>query len=148
MKWLLDTNVVSETAKRRPNTGVIDWLAGQRPDELAVSMITVAELRMGAFARIDAKRRRELLQWIETTVGTWLADRCLPLSVEILTDWLWLARQLAAKRMTRQAPDLLIAATARIHHLTIVTRNFRDFADTGVLVYDPWSDKTHAMDAP
>ncbi len=72
MKWLLDINVVSETAKRRPNMGVIGWLAGQRPDELAVSMITVAELRMGAFARIDAERRRELMQWIETTVGTWL----------------------------------------------------------------------------
>jgi hypothetical protein len=72
----------------------------------------------------------------------------LPLTSEILVDWLELARQLAGRRITRAAPDVLIAATARIHNLTVVTRNVRDFADTGVVVYDPWNDQTHSMDPP
>lgn len=148
MKWLLDTNVVSETAKRRPNEHVLGWLAKQPPEEFAISDITVAELQAGASTRVDEERRRELLGWIDATVGTWLADRCLPCTVEILADWLRLARHLAAKGITRQSPDLLIAATARIHNLTIVTRNVRDFANTGVVVYDPWTGRTHQMDAP
>ncbi len=148
MKWLLDTNVVSETAKLRPNESVIGWIAKQSPEDVAISIITIAEIRFGVSARIDAERRNELLRWIEATVGDWLPERRLPLTVEILTDWLRVARQLATMGITRQAPDLLIAATARIHDLTVVTRNVRDFADTGVIVYDPWNDKTHVMDAP
>ncbi len=148
MKWLLDTNVVSETAKRRPNEHVLSWLAKQSPEEFAISHITVAELQTGASTRLDEERRRELVVWIDATVGTWFADRCLPCTVEILTDWLLLARLLAANGMTRQSPDLLIAATARVHNFTVVTRNVRDFANTGVAVYDPWTGKTHHLDAP
>lgn len=148
MKWLLDTNVVSETGKRHPNARVVEWLAAQTPDELAISIITVAELRAGALAHSDVERRRELLQWIDGTTSTWLAERCLVITVEILTDWIQMARLLAAKRITRQSPDLLIAATARIHNLTVVTRNVRDFIETGVRVYDPWHDETHLMEAP
>jgi toxin FitB len=148
VKWLLDTNVVSETGKRHPNARVVEWLTAQTPDELAISIITVAELRAGALAHSDVERRRELLQWIDATTSTWLAERCVAVTVEILTDWLQVARLLAAKGTTRQSPDLLVAATARIHNLTVVTRNVRDFIDTGVRVYDPWTTQTHIMDAP
>lgn len=147
MKWLLDTNVVSETAKHRPNDRVLAWLAAQSPDQLAISIVTVAELRVGALAHTDAERRRQLLRWIDTTVDNFLPDRCLPATLEILTDWLRVARRLAVKGIARQAPDLLIAATAHIHDLTIVTRNVRDFTKTGVIVYDPWNAKMHVMDA-
>lgn len=148
MKWLLDTNVISETAKRRPNDRVMEWMNARTPDELGVSDITVAELHAGALTLSNTARRNQLLDWIDATVSSWLAERCLPLSVPILTEWLTLARRLAAKGLTRQAPDLLIAATARVHDLTIVTRNIRDFADTGIIVYDPWTGKTYVMDAP
>jgi predicted nucleic acid-binding protein len=59
-----------------------------------------------------------------------------------------LNRRLAARRLARKAADTLIAATARVYGLTVVTRNVRDFADTGIVVYDPWHDKTHRMGAP
>jgi toxin FitB len=148
VKWLLDTHVVSETARLRPNASVIGWIAKQSAEDVAISVVTVAELRVGLAARIEVDRRREILRWIEATTGDWPPERCLALTGDILIDWLTLARQLSTKGITRQAPDLLIAATARIHSLTIVTRNVRDFADTGIVVYDPWNDKTHAMDAP
>jgi len=148
VKWLLDTNVVSETGKRRPDESVMKWLATQAPADLAISLITVAELRLGALAHAEPDRRRELLRWIDDTLSSWLAERCIPVTVEIATEWLLIARELAIKRITRQSPDLLIAATARIYKLTVVTRNVRDFAGTGVVVYDPWRGKTHAMDTP
>lgn len=146
MKWLLDTNVVSETGKRRPNPMVIEWLAAQAPHQLAVSVVTIAELHSGALAITEVGRRGELLQWIGTS--KWIAESSLALSLEIVIDWLQMARLLAAKRITRQAPDLLIAATARVHNLIVVTRNVRDFAETGVRVYDPWNDRSLVMDAP
>jgi predicted nucleic acid-binding protein len=74
-------------------------------------------------------------------------NRVLPLTLEILTDWLALARQVQKRGASRNAPDLLIASTARVHHLVLVSRNVKDFAGTGVVLYDPWTGKTHQMDA-
>jgi len=74
--------------------------------------------------------------------------RTLPITVAILTDWLTLAHQLRARGRPQSAPDLMIASTARIHDLVVVSRNVRDFADTGIVVYDPWNDQTHRMDPP
>ena len=72
----------------------------------------------------------------------------IPISSDILTDWLRLSRSLRLSGKSKDPADLLIASTARIHGLTLVTRNVRDFADTGVVVYDPWNDQTHRMDPP
>jgi hypothetical protein len=71
----------------------------------------------------------------------------LPVTLEILTDWLTLARQVQKRGASRSAPDLLIASTARVHNLILVSRNVKDFAGTGIVLYDPWSGKTHVMDA-
>lgn len=148
MRWLLDTNVVSETIRPRPDNAVLAWIAGQAPDLMAISIVTWAELRAGILSAHDDRRRRELLQWVEVTLPRWLQERILALTIEILTDWLQLGRTLAVRGITREASDLLIASTARIHNLVVVSRNTRDFAGTGVVVYDPWSGETHRMDAP
>jgi predicted nucleic acid-binding protein len=147
VNWLLDTNVVSEMAKQRPHDRVVEWLAARPSDDTAISVVTIAELRTGA-ARADIERRQGLLRWIDATVAEWVGERCLQLTIEILVDWLTLTRQLGAKGITRDAPDLLLAATSRVHGLTVVTRNVRHFANTGVVVYDPWNGKTHYMDTP
>ena len=146
MRWLLDTNVVSETGRDRPNRGVLTWCS-QQPEELvAISMVTLAELREGAAIHIDGQRRSELAEWLETTVMPWLGERILPVTLEILVDWLDVGRKLSSKGMTRNPADLLLAATARVHGLTIVSRNARDFVGTGVVVYDPWNSETHRME--
>jgi toxin FitB len=148
VSFLLDTNVVSETARRRPSAQVMNWLAQQSQDAAAISVVTMAELVEGAGAVTDTARRTQLRRWLDETVVPWFSDQVLPLTQDVLVDWLILSRKLAARGISRGAPDLLIAASARVGDLTVVTRNVRDFADTGVVVYDPWNDQTHRMDAP
>ncbi len=114
---------------------------------MTISIVTLAEIREG-IDTAPVSDRRALTQWFETEVQTRFLPRALPLSTEILIDWIKLSRKLAAERMMRKAADLLLASTARVHNLTLVTRKLRDFANTGVVVYDPWNDKTHVMDAP
>ena len=109
-------------------------------------MVTLAELRAGAAANPNELRRTKLTQWLDVTVASWLGERALPVTLEVLMDWLEVGDRLAKQGMTRNAADLLIAATARIHALIVVSRNVGDFAGTGVLVYDPWNDETHRME--
>jgi predicted nucleic acid-binding protein len=146
VKWLLDTNVVSESVQRRPNQAVVDWIAQRPPDQVAISIVTMAELWVGVQASANPERRTELVHWIEQEVENAFADRILPLTISILIEWLQISRRAAVAGRTRAPADLLIAATARAHHLIVVSRNARDFAGTGVLVYDPWNDKSHRMD--
>jgi toxin FitB len=137
VRWLLDTNVVSEAGRRRPNRTVLTWFSREPEELVAVSVVTLAELREGATAHPDNARRGELAQWLDRTVMPWLGERALPVTLEILVEWLAIGHKLAAQRMTRNSPDLLIAATARVHGLTLVSRKVQDFAATGVVVYDP-----------
>ena len=146
MKWLLDTNVVSESVHRRPNQRVLNWISQRPPPLIVISVVTMAELRWGARITIDPRRRIELTRWIEQQVEPAFADYTLPLSVDILIEWLEVTRRRSMTGRTQSPADLLIAATARVHDVIIVTRNVRDFVGTGVLVYDPWNGKTHQMD--
>jgi toxin FitB len=148
VKWLLDTNVVSESIRPRPAPGVLSWISGQPTEHMAISIVTLAELRDGASTVVDETRRQRLEYWIDTEVVASFASRTLPLTVDILARWLFLARRLSAKGRPRSAPDLLIAATARVHDLIIVSRNHQDFLGTDVVVFDPWTEETHRMDAP
>jgi predicted nucleic acid-binding protein len=148
VKWLLDTNVLSENVKPRPNRAVEQRIARLASDDVRVSIVTLAELQEGASSAPSEKRRRELTGWLEESVIPYFANRTLQLSCEILVDWLSLNKKLTRRRITRSAPDLLIASTARVHNLIVVSRNVRDFADTGVTVYDPWADATHRMEEP
>jgi toxin FitB len=146
VKWLLDTNVISESVRDRPHRAVLAWIAAQPPEDTTISIVTLAELRDGALTHRDEVRRRKLTDWVDLKIAEWFRDRTLPLTAEILIDWLQLARKFKVRGNQRDAADLLIAATARIHDLVLVSRNTRDFANTGIIVYDPWNDRTHHMD--
>jgi hypothetical protein len=126
----------------------MNWIGRVSAADTRISTVVIAEITEGISRTADGVRRQELAQWLDTTVADWLGEYTLPLTLDILVDWLALNRRLAARRITRKSADMLIAATARIHGLTVVTRNVRDFADTGIVVYDPWHDKTHRMVAP
>jgi predicted nucleic acid-binding protein len=146
VRWLLDTNVVSETGRDRPSRKVVTWCSQQAEELVAISVVTLAELREGAAIHIDLQRRSEFAEWLDTAVMPWLGERILPVTLEILVDWLDVGRRLSGKGITRNPADLLIAATARVHGLIIVSRNTRDFVGTGVVVYDPWNSETHRME--
>jgi predicted nucleic acid-binding protein len=139
----LDTNVVSETGRVRPDRAVTAWFSRQSDELIAISIVTLAELREGAARHDDNQRRVELDHWVDAIVLPWLGDRVLPVTLDILVHWLDLGHKLSARGMTRNSADLLIASTARVHNLIIASRNARDFAGTGVVVYDPWTSETH-----
>lgn len=132
--YLLDTNVISETRKLRANLGVMAFLSTADGEGLFLSVLTLGELRKGVEAkrRTDAAIAEQLGAWVDG-LETTFADRVLPVDVPTARCW----GELSASRSLRVI-DTLIAATAIGHGLTLVTRNRRDVASTGVMIVDPW----------
>lgn len=133
MNLLLDTNVVSEFGKRYPNAKITAFVQAQPATTLWLSVLTLGELRRGIVA--EARRQMAIAsiqQWAEQTERDF-AGRILPVTVEIAQAW----GVMSAGR-TRPVVDTLLAATAQVHGLTVVTRNTRDFANLGVPVLNPW----------
>ena len=131
--YLFDTNVLSEVNRRQPDARVLAFVRGLSNDAF-ISVLTIGELRRGAVLRrrTDVGHADRLDAWI-ASIETDYGGRILP--VDLSTARLW--GELAADR-PRQVVDTLIAATAIVHDLTLVTRNTRDFADTGVALVNPW----------
>jgi toxin FitB len=148
VKWLLDTNVISESTRARPNANVIGWISSQPGADLAMSSVTLAELINGASNAGSEAARERLRRWIDTDVAAFFKDVMIDVTVDVLIDWIRVSKSLRMVGKVRDTADMLIASTARVHSLTVVTRNIRDFADTGIVVYDPWNDQTHRMDPP
>jgi len=130
---LCDTNILSELARPRPNQGVIEWAANV--SNICLSTITVDEIYFGLTRRPNAR----ILQWFET----FLANDCevLPVTTEIAQSAGELRGQLSLKGQVRSQADMLIAATALVHKLRLVTRNERDFKDCNLVVINPFSEK-------
>ena len=136
--FVLDTNVVSELRKvrlGRANVQVARWADTVDANTLYISAITVLELKLGILLieHRDAKQARGLRNWLDEHVLPEFADRILPVDAVV-------ARRCAHLHVPdpRSERDALIAATALVHGMTIVTRNASDFAATGVKVFDPW----------
>ena len=137
MNYLVDTNVVSELRKPQPDKHVQEWFASTRGDELYLSVLTVGEIRRG----IERLRRRDPAQ--ATIIEAWLttlrrdyAKRLLPITAEIAEEW----GQLGVPNPIPTV-DGLLAATARVGDLTLVTRNTADLTDTGARLLDPFAPR-------
>lgn len=130
--FLLDTNVVSAARKKDP--AVAEWLSSQGREGLYLSVLTLGEVSRGAImkARKDALAAKHLEAWLIRLRRTY-ESRILDVTDDISVEW----GRIAAIR-TRDPVDGLIAATAIVHNLAVVTRNVADFADTGVAVINPW----------
>jgi len=135
---LLDTNVISELRKvkaGRADPQVAQWAAGVQTSRLYLSVITVQELELGILLRErqDAQQGAILRAWFEDQVLPTFAGRILPVTLAV-------ARQCAVLNVPDPKPerDGLIAATALVHNLVMVTRNTKDFQGTGVQLLDPW----------
>ena len=136
MSWLLDTNVVSELRRgSRVNAGLAAWFDGQNPRDLYLSVVTIGEIRQGIedLRRRNTKHAAELDQWL-AGIGQFYEDRLLYVDGDVSESW-------GRLQAGRRAPvvDALIAATARVHDLTVVTRNTRDFAKLDVRLLNPFS---------
>jgi len=136
--FLLDTVIISELRKTRPDTGVLRWISGQQDNQLFLSVVTLGEIEKG----IERQRKvapefaAELAAWIEELIQLY-ADRILPVTPGIARNW----GRLSA-RLGNDGADLLIAATAQEHGLVVITRNASHFEPTGVKVLNPYSKKT------
>ncbi len=138
--WLLDTNVLSEMRRPKPAPNVLAFIAGQPLDRLYVSSITFAEIRFGIETVNDASVRAQLNEWLANKIRPMFDGRTLVASEDVMFKWRLLVEEGRKARHTFSQPDLIIAATALHHGLTIVTRNTSDYALTRVPVLNPWSD--------
>ena len=141
MSFLLDTNVVSEWVKPRPEPGVVRWLADVDEDRVFISVVTLGELRQGIERLPPGRRRSRLDGWLRHELPLRFEARVLPIDAAIADAW----GTIVAGRDRTGHPigsmDALIAATAEVHALTLVTRNAADFRSSVTLVFDPWSEK-------
>jgi len=135
MRFLLDTNVVSEARKPHCDTNVAAWLGSQPFGELAISVLTVLEIDIGIrrLRRRDPSSAAMLQQWLDVKVLGGFDGRILPLDLACV-------RAVAPMHVPDPKPerDAMIAATALVHGCTVVTRNVSDFASLGVITLNPW----------
>jgi len=139
--WLLDTNVVSELRKGpRANALVRAWAETVPPVACFLSVVSVAEIRFGIERVGDPGFRGELEAWLNDGVRVWFGDRILAVDETVLLTWRRLAAEGHKAGHTYSQPDALIAATALVHNLGVVTRNTGDFERAGVKLHDPWAE--------
>lgn len=134
--FLLDTNILSEAAKPAPSQALQEWLGAQPDAALHISALTVAEIQRGILQIAPGRRRRELETWFAGPEGpqALFAGRVLPFDERVALAWARLMAEGTASGRPRSALDMIIAATAATHGLTVATANERHFRETGI----PW----------
>lgn len=137
MSYLIDTNVISEISRPKPNSRVVKWLNTLRLEEQFISVLSFGELRYGIERLNDAPRRERLQRCIEKDLPVRFGDRLLPITGPIADRW---GRLRAEISRSIAITDSLLAATALCHDLRVATRNEKDFAAfPGLVVINPWS---------
>ena len=131
--YLLDTNVVSELRRPYPDQSVLRWIAGVPGDQLFLSAVTVGEIQAGIeiTREQDVAKTTELEAWLDQVLSSY---GVLPMDAATFREW----ARLKHRKSESLIEDAMIAATANVHRLTVVTRNVRDFEELGVAVVNPW----------
>ena len=138
MSYLLDTNVVSEAMRPRPDHRLLDWLRAVPEDETYISVVTLAELRSGVAALDQGIRKQKLTDWLDDDLLPRLDGRIIDIDPRIAECWGDIVG--TARRSGRhvQVMDAFLAATAKACSLVLATRNMRDFLDIGIQAENPW----------
>jgi predicted nucleic acid-binding protein len=136
--FLLDTNIVFELARPRPDLHVTRWLNSADEELLFISVLTLGELRKGIAALRDSERQARLEIWLSRLIARF-EGRILNIDEAIAHRWGQITGSLALRGLPLSVIDGLLAATALHHNLTMVTRNTRDVSRTGAVLFDPWT---------
>jgi len=139
MKFLLDTNVISEPMKPRPNAGVLAWLAEADEDGVFLSVVTITELRYGIQRLATGRRRERLDGWLRKDLTSRFGDRILPVDFEIADACGRLVARSESMGRPIEPRDGFIAATAEVYGLTLVTRNASDCEAALKTIVSPWT---------
>lgn len=141
MKYLVDTCVLCELQKRRPDRSVVAWFRKRFADSMfMVSAVTIAEIKRG-INRLDESdpRRKKLSEWLENDILAQYGDSILPFDLPVAKMWGEIMAEADRSGRTRQSLDAQIVATALVHDLVIVTRNVHDLDFAGATVVNPWN---------
>ena len=136
--YLLDTCVLSETRKKRPDPKVMDWLSRQDPNLLFLSAISVGEIRNGIASLGRTRKARELSSWL-TDLEKAFAPRILSVNLTVSECWGEIMSAAAKEGCPRPPIDALIAACAKIDNMTLVTRNVEDMSHMGIKIFNPFT---------
>jgi predicted nucleic acid-binding protein len=146
--WLLDTNILSELRRPKPERKVVAFVAAQPLELLHISVVSFAEIRFGIERVGDPGRRADLHEWLTHKVRPMFEQRVLAISEDVMFKWRLLVEEGRKVRHTFSQPDLIIAATALHHGLTVVTRDVSDYQRTGAPVLNPWNDQSGSFLKP
>jgi predicted nucleic acid-binding protein len=138
--FLLDTNVISELLKPKPEPKVTTWIDATDEELLFLSVLTLGEIRKGVVLLPRSARRTSLEAWLSKDLPLRFSDRILNIDQDVAHRWGQISGLASARGVNVPVIDGLLAATAVHHNLTLVTRNTSDVAATGVTLFNPWAD--------
>ena len=138
MKYLLDTCTISELTKPQVNKGVIKWLENIETESLYLSVINIGEIKRGINKLPTSRKKQNLLFWLETLLEDY-QDRILPVDLIVMENWSVMVADAERKGQPIASLDSIIAAIAQTYHLTLVTRNERDFYACNIPMINPWN---------
>jgi predicted nucleic acid-binding protein len=137
MKYLLDTNIISETVRPHPDKNVQKWLGEVPSRSLFISVLTLGEIRREVEKIVDHRRKNHLFLWLEQELPHWFGENVLPIDKDVAERWGSLTSTLTHQHQLT-AIDTLLAATALAHNLKMVTRNIKDFDVPGLELLNPF----------
>ena len=138
MSFLVDTNVISEVAKPHPSPQVMEFLHETDEDRLFISVITLGELRRGVALKTDGRVKSALDSWLRVDLLERFSGRIMNITIRVADLWGELMADATRRGIALHAMDGFLAATARAHNQTLVTRNVKDFAPFGLPLVNPW----------
>lgn len=138
MNFLLDTCVISELIKVQQNQTVIDWINSCTEDSLFLSSLTIGEIQKGISKLSTSKKKNTLQNWLDKNLFARFNRRILPIDSLVAQKWGEILAVSKKNGFKLPAIDSLIAATAIVNNLTLVTRNTKDMVQSGVSLYNPW----------
>ena len=138
MRYLLDTNVISEWTKPRPDPAVVAWLGAADEDTLFLSVLAFAEIRLGIELLPEGRKRARISQWLDRDLAARFEGRIIGIGRDVAELWATIVARGRARGVTPPILDAFMAATALVHRMTLVTRNERDLAGLEVPIVNPW----------
>ena len=139
MSYLLDTCVISELVRPVPDNRVVRWIESQNEFDLYLSVLTLGEIQKGISKLSHGKKKSTLTAWLKDELEVRFAERVLPVNDAIALMWGNMLGTSEKNGQPLSVIDALIASTATVHNLVVVTRNISDFSGCSIDILDPWS---------